>query len=740
MFRRLGQLAARHPVQILVSWLVLLIGVLALAPKLGDVVNSSQAGFLPASANSQQAQTILQQAFPRSHPRSSAVLVLSGPQPARGRALAAYSAYIAHQLSPAPVSVASASLDRALRGALESRDGQASLVDVGWSQIDTSSAPGDAVAHLRAYIKAHPVDGITAQVTGDVAINLDYQDQISKSSNLSTIIAVFLVLGVVLVAFRSIALLLVPAATIVFSLLISEGIVAALGRNGLSISSNTPIFMIVLLVGAGTDYCLFLASRFKEELVAGADPARAIERTMEHVGEAIFSAGLALVIGTGFMGFAQLGLFNTTGPAIAISVAVTMLVALTVTPAVLRLLGRRAFWPARIEAARPSRFWHAVADRVTRRPILAIGALMVLLLPLSAAVGKTGQNFDFVDDLSPGVEANAGFAAITSHFGAGNALPGSLVIRAATSLRTATGLAALDRLDAQLATLPGVAAVQGPTRPGGVPIPFQAYASSPQVRAALSQNLSDDGLVASYTVVSSRNPYSAAARDLMVRVRGLGQAAFPGAAVHTGGESSAATDTSAITGSDLLRISLFVLGGIFVVLVLLLRAVVAPLYLLATVVLSLAATVGTTTLVFQVLGGKDGLVFWVPFLILTMLIGLGTDYNILMMSRVREEAAKGGDYRAAVAEAVGRTGGIITTCGLILAGSFGTLVLAGVSGLRELGFAVGLGVLVDTFLVRSVLVPALAVLFGRLSWLPGPVPGDVPASPADRPVAELARA
>ncbi len=729
MFRRLGQLAARYPIQILVTWLVLLVGSLVLAPKLGDVVNSSQATYLPASANSQQAQTILQQAFPRTHPRSSAVLVLTGPQPARARAMGAYSAYIAHGLSPAPISVASSSLDPALRAALESKDGQASLVDIGWSQRGTSSAPGDSVTHLRAYIAAHPVAGVTARVTGGVAINLDYQDQISKSSNLSTIIAVFLVLAVVLVAFRSVALLVVPGATIVFSLLISEGIVATLGKNGLSISSNTPIFMIVLLVGAGTDYCLFLASRFKEELVAGADPAAAIERTMTHVGEAIFSAGLALVIGTGSMAFAQLGLFNTTGPAIAISVAVTMLVALTVTPAVLRLLGRRAFWPAKIEAARPSRFWHAVADRVTRHPLLSVGSLLVLLLPLSAVVGKTGQNFDFVDDLSSGVEANSGFAAITSHFGAGNALPGSLVIRSATSLRTPAGLAALDRLDVQLAALPGVAAVQGPTRPGGAPIAFRARPDSLQVRAALSQSLSDDGSVANYTVVSGRNPYSAAARDLMVRVRGLGQAAFPGAVVHTGGESAAATDTSAITGSDLLRISLFVLGGIFVVLVLLLRAVVAPLYLLATVVLSLAATVGTTTLVFQVLDGKDGLVFWVPFLILTMLIGLGTDYNILMMSRVREEAAKGGDYRAAVAETVGRTGGIITTCGLILAGSFGTLVLAGVSGLRELGFAVGLGVLVDTFLVRSVLVPALAVLFGRLSWLPGPVPGDIPTRP-----------
>ena len=171
--------------------------------------------------------------------------------------------------------------------------------------------------------------------------------------------------------------------------------------------------------------------------------------------------------------------------------------------------------------------------------------------------------------------------------------------------------------------------------------------------------------------------------------------------------------------SDLVRIAIFVLGGILLVLVLLLRAAVAPIYLLATVLLSLGATVGTTTIVFQGIGGQNGLVFWVPFLILTMLIGLSTDYNILLVSRVREEARRHGDYRAAVATAVERTGGIITTCGLVLAGSFGTLMLASVTGLRELGFAVAFGVILDTLLLRTILVPALVVLMGERSWFPG---------------------
>jgi RND superfamily putative drug exporter len=158
--------------------------------------------------------------------------------------------------------------------------------------------------------------------------------------------------------------------------------------------------------------------------------------------------------------------------------------------------------------------------------------------------------------------------------------------------------------------------------------------------------------------------------------------------------------------------------------------------MLLTVLLSLGATVGATTLVFQGLGGQSGLVFWVPFLILTMLVGLSTDYNILLLSRIREEQARGGTVRAAVAIAVARTGGIITTCGLVLAGSFGTLMLASVNGLRELGFAVAFGVILDTLVLRTILVPALVVVLEEARWLPRlgrtPVPNTA-AADADYP-------
>ncbi|MGH2411397.1 MAG: MMPL family transporter, partial [Chloroflexota bacterium] len=187
MFRRLGTLTARMPLPLLAVWLILVVAVLALAPKLGDVVNSSQATYLPKYANSQQAQAMLEQAFPHSYARSTAVVVLTGPKAARNQAVIDYSNFAAHRLAPAPFTVASDSLTPRLAGALDSRDGQATLIDLGWRQQDSSTAPADSLKNLRAYIAAHPYPGVVAQVTGDVAINADYQTQINKSTAITAI-------------------------------------------------------------------------------------------------------------------------------------------------------------------------------------------------------------------------------------------------------------------------------------------------------------------------------------------------------------------------------------------------------------------------------------------------------------------------------------------------------------------------------------------------------------------------
>ncbi len=714
MFRAIGTLAARRPITVIVAWVLITVATTVGAPSLGSVVSASQATYLPASANSRQAERLIKDAFPHAA-TESALVVVTGPAAGRITGAAAISGYALHDMRPAPSRVLSAATTPDLRHALDSRDGAATTVSIEWGTTTVDSA----LKGLRAYIAAHHVAGVTAQVTGRAAITMDYQAQTNTSTGVTTVATVALVTVILLVLFRSLVLPLVPLVTLSLAILVSMRVVAFLAQHGMIVSQNTPIFLIVLLAGAGTDYCLFLANRYKEELQNGAEPCEGVITAVTHVGASIASSGVAVMVGMAGMAFAAFGLFNTTGPAVAAGVAVMLLAGLTLTPALLALLGRHTFWPTRPAVVRPSRFWGPVAAAVTRRPLTAVLALLAVLIPLNLGVLGTAQSFNSLTDLNKTVEARRGFETMVAHYGAGDSLPATLVVAAPRSLRTPDGLARLDRLAVTLAALPDAARVQGPTRPDGQPLPDALYARNPRVAAALARNLSADGRVATYTIVSASDPYGATARTLMTAAQAAAGAAFPLAQVHTAGQTAAVADIQSVTHDDLLRVALFVLGGILIVLVALLRSVVAPIYLLLTVLLSFGATLGTTTLVFQGVGGEAGLTYWVPILMLTFLVGLGIDYNILLMSRVREEAAKGGDYRAAVAHAVERTGGIISSCGLILAGTFGTLSLASVAGLRELGFAIGAGILFDTFLIRSVLVPAIVVLVGQASWFPG---------------------
>lgn len=739
MFRAIGTLAARRPIAIVVAWVLITVAATLGAPSLGSVVSASQAAYLPASANSRQAEALVKGAFPHAAVES-ALVVVTGPAAGRAAAVAALSRYALHDMRPAPSRVLSDAATPDLRRSLDSRDGAATTVSIEWQTAEVDSA----LTGLRASIAAHHVPGVTAQVTGSAAISMDYQTQISTSTGITTVASVVLVIVILLVLFRSLVLPLVPLVTLGLAILVAMRVVAYLGQHGMIVSQNTPIFLIVLLAGAGTDYCLFLANRYKEELQNGAEPREGVVIAVTHVGASIASSGVAVMVGLAGMAFAAYGLFNTTGPAVAAGVAVTLLAGLTLTPALLALLGRYTYWPARLAVVRPSRFWGPLAAVVTRRPRTAALALVAVLVPLNLGALSTAQSFNFLTDLNRGVEARTGFETMVAHYGAGDSLPTTLVVAAPRSLRTPDGLARLDRLAVTLAALPDAERVQGPTRPDGHPLPYALYARSPRVAAALARHLSTDGRVATYTLVSASDPYGAAARQLVAAAQAAAGTAFPTARVHTGGQTAVVADTQSVVGADVTRIALFVLGGILLVLVVLLRSIVAPIYLLLTVVLSFGATLGATTLLFQGLGGEAGLTYWMPILMFTFLVGLGIDYNILLMSRVREEAARGGDYRAAVAQAVERTGGIISSCGLILAGTFGALSLASVAGLRELGFAVGAGILFDTFLIRSVLVPAIVVLVGQASWFPGGLaraarPARVPAPAGSTEGAGLAQ-
>jgi len=889
MFARLGSVAVRFRWPILGAWILLAVVLTLTAPNIDDVAVSDQRAFLPSHAPSLEASQLLRKYFPDRYAPSSAVVVVDAgqgnriyaesgspstsnpsttprhggasnpgsaspvPSPASSTSPAAgFIAGLTDWLSAAEApeavdQVFSPTLgDEQTRASLVSPDGQVALLLVRFAKVGTEPTTKEAMAALRERLRQAPA-GVTAYMTGDGPILAAYASSSRGSVDSTTWITITLVVVILLLIYRSPVSPFIPLLTISLAYAISRAVIASLGSGPLTISMYTNVFLIVVLFGAGTDYCLFLISRFREEMADVTTPEPAVKTTVRSVGETIASSAGTVIVGLAMMIFAELGLYNTTGPAIAIGVVIALLAGLTLTPALLTVLGELAFWPRKARHLRESGYWYRWADGVVRRPLLALLVPVVVLVPLAVYGSGLSRDFDLLGDLPAEAEARRGFNVLATHFGPGQMQPLNVVAVDQAGLDTPDGLARVDALAEQLEALPHVKLVRSFT--GSLPDPAtlsvasqlrtqsqavsQGLASleaalasgqtSPASRALLEEAaaaLKDvygylTQLAAGYPETSSQPGYQQAVRALLglaavqaaltdpapneppsaqqasfaqVRLylqdlisgldsletyfaprpearllprlylerneglRALRDAYFStdGAAarllvvldtgpytpealgtvdhirqvmaqsgLHGGveGNSAVLLDLREASSRDLTRAYVFVLAGILVVLVLLLRALVAPLYLILTILLSYSATLGVTRLLFVDLLGQEGITWWVPLFMFVMLVALGMDYNIFLIGRVKEEVA-GGDIKQGTRRALARTGGIITSAGIIMAGTFASMMSSSLLGLLQIGFAVTFGVLLDTFVVRTTLVPALTVLLGRWAWWP----------------------
>mgnify|MGYP001101361212 CR=1 FL=1 len=281
-----------------------------------------------------------------------------------------------------------------------------------------------------------------------------------SSVDSTTWITIVLVIVILLLIYRSPVSPLIPLVTIALAYLISRGIVAFLGAGPLTISSYTNIFLIVVLFGAGTDYCLLLIGRFREEMTGAETTAPAVKTTVRAVGETIASSAGTVIVGVAMMAFAELGLYNTSGPSIAIGVAIALVAGLTLTPALLTVLGHHAFWPRKARRLKESGAWHRWAGMVVKRPIAAVLLPLVVLVPLAVYGGGLSRDFDLLADLSEENEARVGFEVLAEHFGAGEMQPLTVVVIDSRGYDAPTGLARARDLEAALEGLPHVAFVR----------------------------------------------------------------------------------------------------------------------------------------------------------------------------------------------------------------------------------------------------------------------------------------
>jgi RND superfamily putative drug exporter len=557
---------------------------------------------------------------------------------------------------------------------------------------------GDALPGLVTDLRGSvDVPGTTAYVTGPGGLFADFADGFSGIDGLLLLAAFGVVLLILVAVYRSPVLPLLVIGTAGLALSASVAVAYVLAKQGwITVNGQSQGIASILVVGAATDYGLLLVARFREELRRHESRFDAMRVALRRSWEPIVASGATVILGVLCLLLSDLASNRGLGPISAVSILLAMVAALTFLPAALVLLGRAAFWPFRPrygDEQPHGRGWQRVAAFVGRRPARVLVWTLVGL-GIAAAFAPTfdTRGISLTDAVRGGSESSTGQEALARHFDAGSASPAVLLTPERDWQEVAAAAADVD----------GIASVA----------PYTGGQGGPP--SAGAQPVVVDGLVRLDATLAEA-PDSDAALDVVAALRTAARAVDPGALV--GGNTASSLDARDTGARDLAVIVPSVLLVVGIVLAVLLRSLVAPVVLVLSVALSVAATVGVSSLVFQhVLGfpSSDPGVLLVGFV---FLVALGVDYNIFLMSRAREESAAVGT-RPGILRALAVTGGVITSAGLVLAATFATLAVLPLLILNQLAFLVGFGVLLDTFVVRSLTVPAAVHLLGDRTWVP----------------------
>ncbi len=740
-YAALGRFVVRFRYLIVVAWVAITIGCVIALPSLSSVIpNTNFSAFLPANSPGIQASN-LETAF-RNIRYASATIVAVRDNGVLTPADQAAIAQLENVVRAMP-------LVKTVRDLSVSPDGAARQIAIQAAVSNSGNGPGATlVNNIRdAFGQVNAPTGLTFHLTGQLATAVDTQNDTQSTQKALQYLTYLFIIVLLLIAFRALLaplLTLLPAALV---LVLSGPVIAeAVTFLGVPISSITQEVLIVLVLGAGTDYGLFLTFRVREELRRGLTPHAAVVRSMQTVGETITFSALTVIAALSTLVVAQFGLYQSLGPALAIGVALMLLAGLTLLPALLAIFGRAVFWPtstARSEQVTAS-FWGRLTGGLMQRPAITLSVGVILFVGL--ALGQLGTSlggFGGQTTGPTGADSTAGTAAITAHYPTANQNPADILFRFPAPIwndpsRLATAEQGLMKISS-------IQTVLGPLNPTGVPLTVtqltqlhqllgnpQALPAVPPPNSKVSpqaynayratgQYISADGQTVQFVATLKDTSSSPTAINAIPALRtATAQIAVAAGASQNGvfSGNAIAYDITQISNSDLSLIIPIVALMIAVLLALVLRSLIAPLYLIFSVVLSFLAAWGLVALIFVHLGGIDGVQFILPFVLFVFLMALGSDYNILVMRRIREEAQHR-PVREAVGEAITRTGGTVTAAGMILAGTFAVLALTGNSDqIRQLGFGVAAGILMDTFLIRTLLIPALVVLLGRWNWWP----------------------
>jgi uncharacterized membrane protein YdfJ with MMPL/SSD domain len=824
MFNKLAEFTGKYRVIITTVWLAAAVILFLVAPKLSQVGVTDESQFLPQNTESSEVTKLLKDKFvSTTNSLSTGIIVIyneKGLSDADTQEAKAVHDWLVSAAAPREIEqVTSIFENDALRSTLISTDQTTMMIIVDFSVSSLSDEAKAATGQIRDFMtRYHPK--LAAYFTGDTGLLQDMYGSVQQTIDRTTIITLILVAILLLIIYRSPVAIFLPLIAIGCSFAVSMGIVGFLGQAGAKFSTLSEAYLVVIIFGVGTDYCLFIVSRFREEL-RQKERREAHLQAIKHIAPVIAASALTVIIAFLSLSISRFGMNKTTGYALAVGVAVTLVAGLTLVPALMSLFGKFLFWPVKISGPKPEgRFgWHKVGNWVSKHPVMITVPIIIILLLPYAALPQLVRSADIMSQLPQKADSVTGFKIMNAHFPAGEFSPLNLLIESpqgnitgaaslqavegiAQSLQSVQGVSRVDYFSApssglsaaasqiraigdavgqgsgldkiasfqtfgqtlqslalqypgivqspnftqaglNLATISAIAAQIPVAQPAGLPVmlgllqsavykvadafnglvsEFELQADTPFTASLQNTYFSSDKTIAKINIVLSGDPYASSSLDMVARLRkaaaaGVSASTIAGSSEYIGGESAVRADIMLINDADFGRVVGLAVAGILIVIMILLRSILAPLYMVATVLLNYGSTLGITTWLFLDVMKQGSMIYMIPLFIFVILVALGADYNIFLVSRIREEAQQR-PIKEAVSHAIANTGGVITACGIILAGTFATLTIAPLRVVLQIGAAIAIGIIMDTFVVRALLVPALATLAGRWSWWP----------------------
>jgi len=729
----------------LAGWAAAAVGLGVLAPVPDPAANEPE-NFLPASSDHVRAAGALAECFPDSSGLSEAVVVFERPggklTPRDLRRIESVAAAIRRPRPPrvrkddlAAVTVRSPASIPLPVNPLKSDDAGAALIIVNIPAMFVTVRASRIVDHVREVVASADLpEGLGASVTGSSGFGHDYAEAGKRSHERIGYVTLVAVIVILLFVYRAPIAALVPLAGIGAAVVVAMRVLGIAQHFGMHVGTGERIFCFALICGAGMDYSLLFISRCREFLDAGSPASEAVADGLGATFPAILASAGTDTVGLLMLCAAEYRVFRTAGPAIAAALVVALLAAVTLVPAMVALLGRALFWPGRrMGHIGVRRLWPRAARLVTARPGATLGVTLLLLAVPAVRALRLTWVYDALaeirEDAPDGVgNAARGIAAAKRHWPAGQIAPVTVLLRSSGPVPPEQWQAAAERLTAAVSGIEGVRDVRSLTQPLGKAANEPTGLEALRLKTAL--------LAARATVhaeyVSTRCPamrlqavldqpaLTLKAMDVVERIRRVvGDAAAASglhARTHLTGATAEMIDIRKVTQADFQRVALLVLGVIFLMVLALLRDWALSAFMVAGTILGYLATLGLSHWAFAAVGA-GGLDWKVEVFLFVVMVAVGVDYSIFLAARVSQEARSVPPAEAA-RRAVIHTGPVISSCGVIMAAALGSLMAGELKLLVQLGFALALGMLIDTFVVRPLLLPAFIAMTRRTGRIP----------------------